>query len=274
VPVLSRGDSQLLTPRSTLKKILKSVLYRWGVKQFDAHLYVGQRNKEYLMHYGVNPERLFFSPHFIDNSWFHSRALEIDREKIRTELGCNDGQTLILFVGKFIDKKRPLDLINALSQLQREGVPVKGVFVGSGPLEQEIKMRVKELGVDAVFLGFKNQTQLPAFYVASDLLILPSDGGETWGLVVNEAMACGTPAIVSDEVGCGPDLIDEYMSRQVFPVGDTIELAREIKNLMPMLGTAKQKKCIEEKIHKYSLAEAVKGVFVAVDALCPFTQKR
>lgn len=267
IPVMSRGDSQLSTPRSLLKKILKAVVYRWGVQQFDAHLFVGQRNREYLAHYGVKPKMLFFSPHFVDNNYFRTRAEEVDKENIRRNLDCSNDQLLIIFVGKFIDKKRPLDLIDALGQLQQQGVSVKGGFVGSGVLEEDMRKKAKELGVDVFFAGFKNQSNLPQFYAAADLLALPSDGGETWGLVVNEAMACGLPAVVSDQVGCGPDLIEKNMTGGVFPVGNATELANSIRDLKPLLGSVALRELIEGKMREYSVGAAVKGILAAAEDL-------
>jgi glycosyltransferase involved in cell wall biosynthesis len=76
------------------------------------------------------------------------------------------------------------------------------------------------------FAGFLNQSRMASAYVAADALVLPSDGGETWGLVVNEAMACGLPCFVSDRVGCGPDMILPGETGAVFPLGDCEALAR------------------------------------------------
>jgi len=120
----------------------------------------------------------------------------------------------------------------------------------------------------ATFAGFKNQSELPACYVAADCLVLPSDGGETWGLVVNEAMACGLPAIVSDAAGCAPDLIDEGETGFTFPVGDTTQLAGRLAVLLEM----KQRghdfgPTLAEKTQIYSVESAVNGTLKAVDAL-------
>jgi len=62
--------------------------------------------------------------------------------------------------------------------------------------------------------------------------VLPSDAGETWGLVVNEAMACGRPAIVSDQVGCAPDLVLNGNTGFIFPFGDRTALANALQQLI------------------------------------------
>jgi glycosyltransferase involved in cell wall biosynthesis len=114
-----------------------------------------------------------------------------------------------LFVGKFLPRKRPLDFLSALDRLKSTGERIWGLLVGSGPLEKEIREHVGRHQTPCTLTGFLNQRQVAAAYAVADVLVLPSNAEETWGLVVNEAMACGVPAIVSDAVGCGPDLITE-----------------------------------------------------------------
>src|SRR5690606_28881120 len=99
------------------------------------------------------------------------------------------------------------------------------VFVGSGELEGKLLERCSEAGIRFKFAGFKNQSELPACYAAADALVLPS-AQETWGLVVNEAMACGIPAIVSDSCGCAADLIEPGVTGYCFPTGDVAALGR------------------------------------------------
>ena len=112
---------------------------------------------------------------------------------------------------------------------------VQVVLVGSGELEDALReAATSELEVPVHFAGFKNQSELPQYYVGADLLVLPSDGGETWGLVVNEAMACGLPAVVSDAVGCAPDLIDAGETGEVFPMGDIEALADALERALPL----------------------------------------
>src|SRR5262249_26163782 len=203
VPVLVRGDSQLLTPRSPATRLAKAVTHRWLIRQFDGFLVVGERNRDYLLHYGAAPARLFPAPHFVDTTWFagHAAAHRRDRDALRSNRGVGRRTLAALFVGKFIPKKRPRDLLHALEKLRSSSAAPVAIFVGAGELEPILRREAQALSVEARFEGFRNQTELPAYYVAADVLVLPSDGGETWGLVVNEAMACGLPAVVSQAVG-------------------------------------------------------------------------
>ena len=139
-------------------------------------------------------------------------------------------------MGKFQPQKRPGDIIKAMAKNQKsESRKQKAlvVFVGSGELENELRALAMREDVRVHFAGFKNQSELPACYAAADALVLPSDN-ETWGLVVNEAMACGTPAIVSNAVGCAPDMIDEGKTGFTFPAGDADALAERLAKLAQM----------------------------------------
>lgn len=269
VPVLVKGDSQLLGSSSFFKKAIKEVTHRVLLRQFDGFLFVGQRNKEYLLHYGVPERKMFFAPHCVDNDFFASRALQNAgrRTEIRREMGCRSNGYLALFVGRFIEKKRPLDIIHAISICRKDGIDISVAFIGSGPLEPSMKSLANKQIVPASFLGFKNQTDLSAYYAAADLFVLPSERSETWGLVVNEAMACGTPAVVSDAVGCAPDLIEDLKTGICFVKGDIEGFSRGIGSLLPILGSSIVKETLERKVRAYSIGKAVEGTLTAVRAL-------
>jgi glycosyltransferase involved in cell wall biosynthesis len=269
VPVLVRGDSQLGTPRSLMKRWAKEILYRVMLRQFSGFLCVGQRNREYLLHFGVPKHRLFFAPHFVDNNWFAAKAAECRgrRSEIRTQWGADDETLVALFVGKFIPEKQIQDFISALGMLKRKRLKMLGVLVGSGPLEPELRILVTKLDAPVHFAGFKNQTELPGYYVSADVLVLPSIS-ETWGLVVNEAMACGTPAIVSDAAGCAPDLIDEGKTGFTFIFGNIPQLTQRLE----LLYETHQKKhdftpMLRDKMKTFSIESAVTGTLAGLKTI-------
>ena len=264
IPVMVRGDSQLGTPRGQLKQLGKELIYPRVLQQFDAFLYVGQKNKAYLEHYGVPAERLFFSPHCIDNDAFAARAEAVNREDSRVRLRIAPDQMAVLFVGKLLDRKRPLDMVLALRTLRDRGMNVRGVFAGDGPLRTLLEGKGHEWNVPLTFLGFRNQTELPEAYALADVMVLPSDGSETWGLVVNEALACGTPVVVSDAVGCAPDLVVEGQTGAAYPVGNTLALADALQSTLADQPT---RAAIREKIEAYSVPAAAQGVLDAVTSL-------
>jgi glycosyltransferase involved in cell wall biosynthesis len=255
VPVLVRGDSQLGSQRSNAVRIAKTLAFSQLLRRFDGFLYVGQRNREYLLHYGVPAERLFFSPHCVDNDAFAAASSGIDRPQ---------GRRRVLFVGKLIGRKHPADLLHAVALLGDRAVQI--AFAGSGELESELRQIAAASSVHADFMGFVNQSELPAVYASADLLVLPSDGQETWGLVVNEAMACGIPAVVSDVVGCGPDLIDSGRTGATFRFGDAAALAAAIRNVLSF-DPEQTRRHLAAKMALYSPARAAEAVVDAATTL-------
>jgi glycosyltransferase involved in cell wall biosynthesis len=255
VPVLVRGDSQLGSQRNNAVRIAKALAFSQLLRRFDGFLYVGQRNREYLLHYGVQAERLFFSPHCVDNDAFAAAANGIDRRP---------GRRRVLFVGKLIGRKHPADLLHAVARLGDRAVQI--AFAGSGELEAELRQIAAASSVHADFMGFVNQSELPAVYASADLLVLPSDGRETWGLVVNEAMACGIPAVVSDVVGCGPDLIDPGRTGATFRFGDAAALAAAIRNVLSF-DPEQTRRHLAAKMALYSPARAAGAIVDAATTL-------
>jgi len=268
VPVLVRGDSQLHTPRSWLKRMAKKVVYRWIMRQFDGYLYVGKRNLEYLLYYGATRERCFFSPHFIDVDWFRTKSHQTDEERraLRLSLGVQEDEKLLLFVGRLVEMKCPSDLLKAAALLKAQGVAVRPVYVGSGRLEADLVKQAQRLGIKASFAGFKNQSELPVIYAAADLFILPSES-ETWGLTVNEAQACGTLAVISTAVGCMPDLIADGMTGKSYVSGDLRALADAVMTMLPRVQTEACLKALQDKSAEYSVSNAVAGIITAISSV-------
>jgi glycosyltransferase involved in cell wall biosynthesis len=279
VPVLIRGDSQLPTWRPKWKTAAKYLPYRWFLQRIDAHLYVGERNRAYLRHYGVPDERLFFCPHCVDAEFFaagaSTAAAHGSRERIRRELAIPPHAFVFLFVGRFVARKRPEDFLGAFQlALDSSGrTDLYAILVGDGPLrttlEQTAAPRVR-------FAGFRNQSELPSYYHAADALVLPSDASETWGLVVNEASVCGRPALVSDAAGCGPDLVHDGATGFTFPLGDTTALAERMLALCELIERQSDhvRESLAAKTHCYSLTTATDGLEAALESVCGRRRRR
>jgi glycosyltransferase involved in cell wall biosynthesis len=227
IPVILRMDSNGARPRSWLLNWIYGILFQ-GVA---VGLPVGQANARWYRSNGVAADRLIPSPHFIDNASFAAQAAgqRNQRQALRQRWGIPEWAFCFLFAGKLQDKKRPQDLLKAMQILQEQSTPRQGtihlLIVGSGHLEEACRTHVAADGLPVTFAGFLNQSEIASAYAASDCLVLPSDHGETWGLVVNEAMACGLPAVVSDLVGCREDLIIEGKTGLSYPCGDPRALA-------------------------------------------------
>jgi glycosyltransferase involved in cell wall biosynthesis len=269
IPVMMRGDSHLQTPRRRITQLGKYWPYRWMLSRADAHLYVGRANYDYLRYYRVDTARLFFAPHFVDNDRFSAAAAEARSDgsaaALRARIGATDNTMVCLFAGKLIELKRPGDFLDVVARLHQSGEDVRGVVVGSGPLEQALAQRAREKSAPVAFLGFHNQTAIATCYAASDCLVLPSDR-ETWGLVVNEAMACGLPAIVSDAVGCREDLIDEQTGA-TFSAGNVDALTEAIAGVArrARADRTRIKAAVAAKISHYTCAATVAGTLQAME---------
>ncbi len=269
IPVLLRGDSQLVGPRGRAVRAAKYLPYRWMLRRADAHLYVGSRNRAYLEHYGVPAERLFFAPHFVDRQWFggESRRAAVDgrMQALRAQLGLRAEVPVAMFAGKLIDKKRPADFVLAVSRLAAEGCRIAGVVVGSGPLESELRALAASEEAPVSFAGFRNQSEMPACYAMADVLVLPSDGRETWGLVVNEAMSCGVQAVLSDETGSAPDLSDDDLTGCIFPCGNVRALGEAVARTLQTRRTrpADVREALDAMMRRFSEEQAVAGTIDA-----------
>ncbi len=269
-PVLVRGDSQLPAGRSGRLRALKYPLYRWFIPRFDGYLVVGERARDYLRYYGARPERMFFSPHAVDNEFFARRAeaARSAREELRQSWGLPSDAVVYLFAGKCVTRKHLDDFVRAIVTASRAQSRVWGLVVGDGPLRASLETQARQQGWPLRFAGFLNQTEIPNAYGVSEALVLPSDATETWGLVVNEAMASGLPAFVSDQVGCAPDLILPEQTGHVFPCGNVAALAdllrryAEIPARLVTLGEQARR-----RLQRYSLATAVEGTLAALHAV-------
>jgi glycosyltransferase involved in cell wall biosynthesis len=269
-PLMVRSDSHLRTQRSAAKRLAKWPYYRWFIPKLDACLAVGSWSRDYFLHYGAPAERVFTVPHVIDSDFFSKsyEKLKPQRQTLRETWGLNADSVVFIFAGKFIEKKRPMDFIRSIELASAKESRVVGLMVGDGELKKPCEAYVQSKNLPIRFAGFLNQTRITESYVAADALVLPSDGGETWGLVVNEAMTCGLPCFVSDHVGCGSDLVAATGSGAVFPLGDSEAIANLLNKFAK---NAAQRGTMSDNalrtIAKYSAREAVSGTLAALAAV-------
>lgn len=276
IAVWLRGDSNLRSNRGGLKQSLKWLLLRRLLDRVDRFLSIGSANRAFYLRLGYPPSRMHPSPHCVDNARFAAQAAvaRAVRAALRVRWGIPADAFCFLSVGKFIPKKRPLDLLAAVRRLQ-ERSPSRRLhilWIGSGELapalragctihfDRESGLRPDAssmVGPAASFAGFLNQSEIAGAYAAADALVLPSDAKETWGLVVNEAMASGLPCVVSDACGCAEDLVQPLRPDLCFPVGDIDALVAALAAVIANPPGADQ---LQSHIDAFDVARTVETV--------------
>jgi glycosyltransferase involved in cell wall biosynthesis len=271
VPVLVRGESNALRPRPLWKRWAHRAL----LARFDGALAIGASNRDFLRQGGVPEDRIFAAPYAVDGRLFARLAEEPGlREASRARWRIPEPSACFLFAGKLEPKKRVVDLVAAAEALHRERPDTHLLVVGTGASEPAVREAARPLGAAVTFAGFLNQGEMPAAYAAADCLVLPSDYGETWGLVVNEAMACGLPAIVSDRVGCGPDLVRDRGTGFVVPFGDVGALAEAMRRIAAD-GDARRRmgETARRVVRDFSVERAVEGTAEGVAGVARATRR-
>ena len=271
IPVFIRAETtDVAQSRRGLKQFLRSMLLQLFYRECAYFLAIGKNSREHYARLGIPADRIGWSPYCIDTVFFEHEINKFlpQRSAIRAELGFTDSQTVFIYSGKLIPKKAPQTLARALHIIpEREREQIGLIVMGDGELRQSIEPDCRStLGNRAVFTGFVNQSQIGHYYAAADCLVMPSTWGETWGLVVNEALQFGLPAIVSDRVGCHRDLIVPGETGFVFPAVDPNILCERILDAKEMLKTSRStvsEKCRQGVSH-YSLNKAAEGIIEAM----------
>ncbi|MFN9644471.1 MAG: glycosyltransferase [Cyanobacteriota bacterium] len=266
IPIVLRMDSNSLHKRNRLLMYIYHCFFSW----VDICLSVGNHNLEFCLDSGVPKDRVIRSPHVVDNDFFYKRSCQAKQnyEKLRDLWEIPGDAFCFIYAGKLQSKKRPLDLLTAFKQACRldSTNKIHLLMVGTGPLRSQCKHYSLENNLPVSFVGFLNQSVMPEAYAIADCIVLPSDEGETWGLVINEAMACGLPAIVSDKVGCAPDLVLNGTTGFQFACGNIEELTELLVYMSNNTRLAQEMGSTAQRlVHKeYSLEKVVKSIEQAV----------
>jgi len=284
IPTIVRGESTLQRvphagARGAVRRALwlpiRRRLYELVFERVDAFLVIGSRNRDYYRSFGVPDEKFFWAPYGVDNAWFslpEPRRTHA-RDRIRAQIGVSE--RTIVFVGsaKLIARKRPTDLVDAVASVRRRGNDAHALFIGDGEERAAIQARAAALGIAnaTTIAGFVNQRELPDWYAAADSLVLPSDSRETWGLVVNEAMAAGLPVIVSDAAGCSVDLVREGDNGFTYPCGDVAALADRLSAIAELDAAGRRALGDRSRVRvkDFGIDVAVRATEAAVRAVSP-----
>ncbi|HFA51388.1 MAG TPA: glycosyltransferase [Bacteroidetes bacterium] len=230
----------------------------------DYFLYIGKENKQFYLNNGVKEEQLFFAPYAVDNNRFVNsfKKLSAQKEALRKKLGLPLDKKIILFSGKYITKKRPLDLLKAFGKCQYKN-EASIVFMGEGELREQMEKYIEKKGLKNIFLtGFVNQSKVTEYYAVADLFVMCSQEGETWGLSTNEAMNFSLPVILSNLTGSSSDLVEEGVNGYVFETGNIKMLAEKLDLILgqPVSVFEKMGEQSMQKIQQYSYEQILEGL--------------
>lgn len=229
----------------------------------------GKLNADYYAHYGADRRRFFLLPWAIDNERFERGSVFApgEREAMRQRFGADDDTMLIVFSAKLLPRKDPMTLLRAVSRMRHKDRAAV-LFLGHGELREELERFAAQHHLRAHFAGFLNQSELPKHYAAGDVFVLPSTY-EPRGAVINEAMACGLPVIVTDRCGSIGDIVLENENAFIYPAGDADALAAQLDTLIeqPEL-RARMAQRSREIIAAWNYARGVEGVREALEATC------
>ena len=239
-PILFRGDSTSLDDQEKffLFNVIRYKILNWVYKHVDYVLSPGSASDLYFEKSGLRISQIIRAEHAIDNIHFSSFSIEEEwrLKELRNQISIGADELVFVFAGKFIEKKNPLLLIKAFKLLALENDKVRLVLVGNGILEQQMRNEIDSLSetiskrID--LLPFQDQHEMKIIYRLADVFVLPSKGPEeTWGLSINEALASGTPVLVSDKAGCAQDLVIDGNNGYVFHSNNIMDLLQKMKML-------------------------------------------
>jgi glycosyltransferase involved in cell wall biosynthesis len=294
VPLYFRGDSTLLDEPVgfSLKKALRKLLLQWVYRHIDFVLSPGTASDAYFLNAGLSANQIIRAPHAVDNARFsgtetpdkHS-SHEESAQNWRKELSIPEDAKVFLFAGKFEPKKDPILLVKAFARLHQQYPNTHLIMVGNGILEEELTTMTSPPQPSAgkfnsstilntstslnlpeppstsiTFLPFQNQSIMPVVYRLGDILVLPSKGpGETWGLAINEAMACGRPVIASDKCGAAADMIRNNENGFVFKAGEENDLYNCMEKMI-LADTSSMGAKALETVQRFSYASFVNAI--------------
>lgn len=274
IKILVRDEATLISShRGLLKRMAKQLFFFILTMLCDGFLAIGSLNREYYLSYGIKEKRLFLMPYAVDNEYFHDKlgGFESAGESLRAKIGLEKGRPVILYAGKMIERKRPGDLLEAYIRLSSDGKSEPHpylLFIGDGEMRDSLEKRISAISWNSVnFLGFINQSELPRYYNLCDIFVLPSVY-EPWGLVVNEAMNGRCAVVVSDQVGCGPDLVKDGENGYIFKTASVDGLYYALRNILDAPGKLHEmgEKSFEI-INKWGIEDDVIGLKQALDSV-------
>lgn len=269
LPMLLRAETtDHAIRRSPLKSAIRDFVLRRLYARCHRLLYIGTRSLNHYLRLGVPNAKLISSPYCVSEASFQPDEEDrvAMRAKLRSAYDIPKDEFLLLYSGKLVPRKGVDLLMPALRRLHDEsGCSITLGLLGDGELRSALEREAAaHPQVNVRFFGFQNQSQMSPFYHASDAVVLPSLNSETWGLVVNESLLHGVPAVVSDNVGCALDLVREGVTGSVCRAGDVDSLANSLRKVILMSRNETMRQGCRGAVEAYSVDSAARGIAQAV----------
>ena len=256
IKIILRVETNLNSKINFLKKFIKTFLLRIFFKRISYFLSIGKLNKKFYLYHGVQQKKIYSAPYFVDQKFFDIKK---NKKSIKKKIKL-EGKKIVLFVGKLIDRKNPLDFLK-LAKLSKSQNQFKFLMIGDGYLKKKCQKYAKKNNLNNVSLiGFVNQKELREYYKVSDLLVVPSEY-ETWGLNINEAFVTNTPVICTCDCGASEDLVVNGETGYTYKSGNVLDLQKKVfKILKNKKVHKKMSKNINKKNKKYSMNYTIKSI--------------
>ncbi len=200
--------------------------------------------KDVLKYDRIQPEKIFVIPNCID---FERMQIGLSREEARERLGLSKDGLLLGTVGRLVEAKGQSYLIEAVSHINKSGIPVRAALIGGGRLEGALRERARSIGVEDRIIFMGERHDIPILYRAMDIFVMPSlwEGAP---LSLLDAMAAGVPSVVTS-VGGMPEQLDNGSCGSIVPPGDSAALAGAISGLASD----------EQRMKEYSIKAAARA---------------
>jgi 1,2-diacylglycerol 3-alpha-glucosyltransferase len=224
----SESNLQDQRPGHATVEMLKQNFFR----RCSGFVVPGKSAAEYLRAHKIKDDLIFTAPNAVDNDFFASGAAEVREREGARRRELNLPNRYFLFTGRLVAEKGVFDLLAAYAKLEEVVRRQVGlVFVGDGAARGQLERQAATISPGVIkFAGFAQREQLATYYAFAEMLILPTHT-DTWGLVVNEAMACGLPVILSSVAGCAPDLVRENWNGLLISPKDVSSLVLAMQRL-------------------------------------------
>lgn len=271
VPLLMRSDANISKRRSALVSRIRPAVLNAYYRLFDGFLTIGTCNEAYYRYHGVPEHKMFRTPMAVDGDRIEAASLPRSAHgAFKRDHGLEADLPLIFYAAKMQHGKRVTDLLLAFDALTRQGGVAQLAFAGDGVEREALEALIAERRPPRVHvLGFLNQSELPAWMSAADVLVLPAEQ-EAWGLVVNEAMHAATPVISTRDVGASLDLIEDGVTGFVYDAGDVSQLAHHLSSIVsaPEEAYAMGLEARDRMRQHWSYSASIRGIRRALDACC------